>query len=374
MNKTTYPLTLTQRLKQGDAFRQDALTLQQALSDAKDPTGREVSHTGDPSTCPHCVKQRQAIVDAYREYFLSKLPDRWHSKEASYHADMQAMFAQSPPDLKAIRTRANTELRRHLQRDLCQSETQDGERLRQLKEELSKGLESTQPTADVLQTYRSEMLRCLPNDATRAFVEALESTNTHNDRIPLYLQYYELLPGTMSVPSNQAVSPTTPPVSPAVRNLKAKYLRMFEQGEEYEHVHNTMQQDAMEARREKITALKRLLDDLKFAKGGVLREAQKKMDRRKEREREKERARQSREESSIKCSKLDCARDITALATSDGVPTCALCDWLAEKSESNSNARHRTHYCTPEHGEADFVSLHASLDGHILRSSNTSAY
>lgn len=333
-----YPLSLDQRVKEGDQFRLSEEKLSSVLKSIEQKfSAPRSSHTGTPD-CESCGEQRRQIWQAYYDYYLGTEPDRWDLKLRNYREEMREMLksiGRSRYTLEDVNARFEQELRDHLQKDLCTAQPDlDTVNLEELKRITLEQFDAGKPTVRILEERLDAELNlpALHSGDAVAFIEALQHSQNARERIHIYQKYY--------------CSPSWDD-TPQMKNYKAKYARLFERGMSHDSVLQLWKQEALEAQHIEISKLKHRLGELKMAQSAHLKNKAKKA--------EKDQRMQDREyvivpRQAAKCSLERCEREVSL---ADGeVLECALCDWLARKDRSER--RYHAYYCSEGHVKEDF--------------------
>jgi hypothetical protein len=326
-----YPLSLDQRIRQGDQFRQAKARLEAALQSIEQlpPHG---SHTGQPD-CERCTWKKNQITAAYYEYYLSSDPSAWSSNLPQYRFEMEKKLHDPKGySLEDVHALFQSALREHMKQDLCTPQAADGPETRALKFMTTKMFDNGRPTSEILSDYAAALERSAPNPDAATFVFALNESKTKEDRAKIYIDYY--------------CSPTWND-SPPQKNFKVKYARMFEQLLPHDEVVAAMKKEAEESRSSKVEALQQELSGLQMAQSAHLKGKAKK-------EEKDQRMMMDRDPSPkmVQCSLDGCANEIDLLA--DAILECAICEWLDRKG----GERGRYVYCSVEHADEDFVSFY----------------
>jgi hypothetical protein len=323
-----YPLSLDQRIRQGEEFRHSKARLDVALQSIKNlpPHG---FHSGQPD-CEGCTRKNNQIRAAYQEYYLSSDPDAWSSNLPQYRAAMaEKLNNTSGYSLAELHVFFQSAFREHLKQDLCKSLAKDTPQTLSMKSATVAQFDSGRPTADILSDYAAAIERNAPNDDAAAFASAVNNSRTKEERAQVYMNYY-CRPAWADSPQQKA--------------FKAKYARMFGELIPHDEVLAAMKKEAADSHASKIDVLQREISELQMAQSAHLKVKAKK-------EEKNERMILDREPSPkmVQCSLDSCANEVNLLA--DTIE-CAICEWLHRKG----GERGRYVYCSVEHADEDFVS------------------
>jgi hypothetical protein len=324
---STYPLTLDQRLQQGDQYRHLKQELEESLANInRDFLGG--THTASDS-CERCIAKKRKVKQAYYDYYSSFSP----MQIPGYGGDLEMMFRN--PDkytLDDIHAFFQKHLRHHLKRDLCG--LQQGESAKSLvdKTMATEKFDEGRPLQEILDFVLESQVGLCQDPETASFISELQNAKSPADRVPLYIKYY--------------CSPSWNDTA-FQKNFKAKYARMFEAEEPHGEVVKAMRHEVAQTQDGELKNLKHRLAELQMAQSAHLKDKRKKAERKYRRETDRE----EYESKIAYCSMEGCEVDINV--ESEEIIECALCDFLASKTES------RTHfyYCSVEHAREDFVSL-----------------
>ena len=336
-----YPLSLEQRVQQGDQFRRSGEELSATLNSIEAFFSNEAGpHTAQPH-CETCVAKKQRIRQAYSSYYLGTEPGRWDADLLAYRAEI-AMMLDSPDQysLEDINKRFNQELREHLRKDLCTPcPNVDPLYLKTLTEfntYLSKQFDENEPMENIIKTAINMKLDHpdpFQPAETAKFLRQLHNATTAQDRAQVYKAYY----CTSSWDD-----------SPQQKNIKAKYERMFDSGLSPDAVISQWKHEALEAQKQEISKLKHRLGDLRMAQSAHLKnKAAKKAE-------QDQRMQDVVQKQTARCNLQSCGREVDSTAE-EGVLECAVCDWLAAKGQTEGERREHAYYCCEEHVEEDFV-------------------
>jgi hypothetical protein len=252
--------------------------------------------------------------------------------------------------LEAIHARFKAELREHLKMDLCAILPGDSNVVVEYKMKVDQLLSQVSIEDALQQAFRGKIdgLAFAPGldgrggvDGTRdvahpaGFNVNLQDTRTTDQRAELYIAYY-CTPAWNDTPQQ--------------RNMKIKYGKLFGEGMSHDTVLAMWSKEAKDVKRRELDRLKQRLGELKMAQSAHLKNKKRKM--------EKD-ARMKDQEyvvvpRLVGCSLPKCENQMDV--GKEGPIECAVCDWLARKSED----RRRFYYCSEEHVEEDFVSPHLS--------------
>ena len=345
-NTPNYPLTIDRRLTQGDRYREAAQELDATLQSIETfySSPNAPTHAGSPD-CERCTKKNRRIMGAYYDYYLGDQPGRWDENHISYRQELDSMF-KSGVLLETIHARFKDELREHLRKDLCAVLPGDGKEDVEYKMRVNELL-SRVPIEEALEGVfqgKIDGLAYTPGldgrrgvDGTRdiahpaGFNINLQETKTAEQRAGLFVAYY----------CTSAWSDT-----PQQNNMKRKYGKMFEAGIGHDEVLALWKKEAKENKGREVERLKQQLGELKMAQSAHLKNKKKKMEK-DARMKDKEYVVVPR---LVGCSLPSC--EIQMDVSREGPIECAVCDWLAHKSDD----RRRFYYCSEEHVEEDFVS------------------
>ncbi|KAE9379851.1 hypothetical protein N431DRAFT_432229 [Stipitochalara longipes BDJ] len=320
-----YPLSLDQRIRQGEQFRHSKAQLEAALLSIKNlpPHG---SHSGQPN-CERCAQKKNQMRAAYQEYYLSSDPDAWSSNLPQYRASVAEKF-NNPNGylLEEVHTLFQSAFREHLKQDLCKPVEKDTPQTFSLKSATAHQFDSGRPTADILSDYATAIENIAPNSDAAAFASAINNSRSQEERAHIYMNYY-CRPAWADSPQQKA--------------FKAKYARMFESLVPHDEVLAAMNKEAADSHASKIDVLQREISELQMAQSAHSKAKAKK-------EEKHERMILNREPSPkmVQCSLDGCANEVNLLA--DTIE-CAICEWLHRKG-----GRGRYVYCSVEHADEDF--------------------
>ncbi|KAM3073006.1 hypothetical protein ACMFMG_008725 [Clarireedia jacksonii] len=233
-------------------------------------------------------------------------------------------------DLAAIHRRADTELRSHLKKDICAPAPGDTEEITGYKSILAHELDEGKSIPKILGMYLENQFKTGSNSDVIDFNRELNATTSDEERIPLYIKYYC---------ADSWANSTN------IKNFKAKYSRMFEQGMPHDAVVAAMRKEVSTSREVEISDLKRRLNELNLAQSAHLKAKAKKA--------EKDQMKDQRNmslvgESKAVCAYEDCSKDID-LGVDEGIIQCVVCDWI----DGLINGEKSTYYCSPEHAHMD---------------------
>jgi hypothetical protein len=326
-----YPLSLDQRIRQGDQFCRAKAQLEAALESIKQlpPHG---SHSGQ-TDCARCTWKKNQIRQAYHEYYVSSDPDAWSSSLSQYRYDMEKRLNDpNGYSLEEVHTLFQSALREHMRQDLCIPQPTDNPDTRTLKSMTRDMFDNGRPTSEILSDYAAAVELNATHPDAAAFAAALNVSKTREERAQIYIEYY--------------CSPSWRDTSQQ-KNFKAKYARMFEQLVPHDEVVAAMKKEADDARSSKIEGLQRDLGELQMAQSAHLKDKAKK-------EEKSQRMMMDREPSPkmVQCSLDGCGNEINLLA--DAIIECAICEWLDRKG----GERGRYVYCSIQHADGDFVSFY----------------
>ncbi|PQE21332.1 hypothetical protein CJF32_00006456 [Rutstroemia sp. NJR-2017a WRK4] len=294
-----YPLPFDQRLAQGDNYRKDKEILEKTLQSIHNfyKTPYASAHTGEHLDCERCIGLKRQVKQAYREWYLSEEPDRWYSRLFDYRTELQAMFEKPDEyDLAAIHQRADTELRSHLKRDICAHAPGDTDEVTGYKLIAARELDEGKPIPEVLGAYLENQFKSCPSSDLADFIRELNATTSDEERIPIYIRFY--CADLWADSSN-------------IKNFKAKYSRMFEQGIPHDTVVAAMRKEISASREVEISDLQRRLNELNLAQSAHLKAKAKKA--------EKDQMKDQRNMSLVEIGKAVCAYDECSKNIDSGV-------------------------------------------------------
>jgi hypothetical protein len=329
-----YPLAVDQRMREADQLRNGDEELHTALQNIETfyTSPRAGNHTGEPN-CERCMKKKRRIKQAYYDYYLGHERGRWDYYLSAYREEMQRMFDDAGAcSLEDIHARYQRELRDHLKRDLCTVKRGDSKEIVDQKAWTSSRFDSEEDIKSILEAHLDGTLNSTSREAAEA-IHALQKTVNPEERIPIYVKYY--------------CTPTWAD-TPQQKNMKAKYARQFEAGHSHDEVLGAWKEEVLYLQQEEISKLRHRLGELQMAQSAHLKNKAKKAER--------DRRMQDRDYVFVPkletCSLEACGMEVD-VSTEEGAIQCAVCDWLARRSER----RRRFFYCCEEHAEEDFVSL-----------------
>lgn len=335
-----YPLSFDQRVQELDNLREDTLRLESKLSDIR-------KACEESSLCPNpiveCPEHMSQIAQAYKEFYLSDEPNRWHSNLKKYREDLQAMF-NDPGEytLADIHERARNELRQAQRSDLCTIRPDDSEETIKWKNESAAMFDEGKSVTDIIDHRLKSQLETLPESEAAEkshFLKALEDSRDSKDRARAYVDYY-----CHQMPND----------SREKASLKAKFAKMFQDGISHDILMTMMVKQVTETGATKKSDLENKLSELQMAQSAFLKNKAKK-----EETVSRRLQAQVEAEKTVTCSFPECNAPVNLLAE-DGPLECAICEWLSRRSSSKS----QFFYCSIEHAEKDFVSYFQST---ILR-------
>ncbi|KIN04426.1 hypothetical protein OIDMADRAFT_191412 [Oidiodendron maius Zn] len=316
----------------GDQLRSSEDELYAALQNIEKfyASSRAGNHTGEPG-CDRCMKKKRRIKQAYYDYYLGHERGRWDYHLSAYREEMQRMFDDSEAySLEDIHGRYQRELREHLKRDLCTVTRGDSKDIVDHKAWTSSRFDSGEDTKPILETHFEGALNCMSLEAADA-IHAIQKTTTPEERISIYVKYY-CTPAWTDTPQQ--------------KNMKAKYARQFEAGHSHDEVLTSWKKEVLYLQQEEISKLKHRLGELQMAQSAHLKNKAKKAER--------DQRMQDREYVFVPklemCSLESCGMEVD-VGTDGGAIQCAVCDWLARRSDR----RRRYFYCSEDHAEEDFV-------------------
>jgi hypothetical protein len=324
-----YPLSLNQRIRQGEQFRHSKAKLEATLQSIKQlpPHG---SHSGQPD-CERCAHKNNQIKAAYQEYYISSDPDAWSTNLPQYRAAMAEKFNDPRGySLEEVHTFFLSAFREHLKQDLCRPTPKDTSQTLSLKSNTAAQFDSGRPTADILSDYAAAVERNAPNPDAAAFASSINNSRTNEERAQIYANYY-CRPSWADSPHQKA--------------FKVKYARMFESLIPHDEVLAAMKKEAEDSHASKIDVLQREISELQMAQSAHLKVKKKKE------EKDQKMIMLEREESPkmVQCSLEGCTNEVNLLGETI---ECAICEWLHRKG----GERGRYVYCSVEHADEDFVS------------------
>jgi hypothetical protein len=247
------------------------------------------------------------------------------------------MFDRSDVPWEAIHRRFKAELEEHLRNDL--GTVLPGDRRYVVHSLRLAHLLETMPLEEALASGFQEMVDDQVRsgnmvDATQplGFNLRINEAKTNEERAALYVIYY--------------CSPT-PDDTPQMRNLKAKYAKLFESGKSHDTVLGMWKAEAKELKAREIEGLEQRLGELKMAQSAHLKNKTKK--------KMKKDARMKDKRQIVECSLPACGRQMDN--SNGGVDECVVCDWLVRRT----GQRQHVYYCSVAHAEEDFVSRPSSL-------------
>lgn len=235
-------------------------------------------------------------------------------------------------DLAAIHQRADMELRSHLKKDICAHAPGDTKDTIRYKSIATHQLDEGKSIAEILKAYFENQFTTCPDSALVDFIRELNATTRDEERIPIYIRYY--CAGFSADNTN-------------IKNFKAKYSRMFEQGIPHDTVVAAMRKEVSTLREVEVSDLQRRLNELNLAQSAHLKAKAKKA---KKDQMKDQRNMSLVEESRAVCGYEDCSKDIN-LGVDEGSIQCAVCVWIEELIIGEKS----TYYCSPDHARIDHV-------------------
>jgi hypothetical protein len=323
-----YPLSLDQRIRQGEQFRQAKAKLEAALHSIKQLPPHK-SHSGQPG-CERCAHKKNQIKAAYQEYYLSSDPDTWSANLTHYRVSMaEKLNDPNGYSLEEVHALFLSAFREHLKQDLCCSTPKDTPQTLSLKSTTAAQLEGGRPTAEILSGYAAAIQHNAPSSDAANFAFAINNSQSKEERAQIYVSYY-CRPSWADSPQQKA--------------FKAKYARMFELLIPHDEVLAAMKKEAEDSHASKIDVLQREISELQMAQSAHLKVKKKKE------EKDQKMMMREREESPkmVPCNLDGCANEVNLLSETI---ECAVCEWLHRKG-----GRGRYVYCSVEHADEDFVS------------------
>ncbi|KAH8811409.1 hypothetical protein F5884DRAFT_781998 [Xylogone sp. PMI_703] len=335
-----YPLSFDRRLLETENLRQDTLVLESKLSSIRQSCSESLQCPSPISECPEHMSQ---MVQAYREFYLSDEPDRWYSNIQKYKDELNSMF-NNPEEytLADIHNRARKELRKAQGSDLCTIRPDDAEEIIKWKHESATMLDQGKPIAEIIDYRINVQLEALPeSEATErmAFLKALEESKDQKERARIYIDYY-----CQQLPTD----------SREQSSLKAKFIKMFQEGAPHDTVLTAMIKQTMEAKEAHKSNLEHMLGELQMAQSAHLKNKAKK-------EETFRRRQQVEAEKTAECSFPGCDAPVNLL-DKDGPLECAICEWLSQRSPT----RKPYFYCSNEHADKDFPEHDRTQHGCIM--------
>ena len=291
-------------------------------------------------------------MQAYYDYYLGNQPGRWDEQLISYRQELENMFNSSVSvPLGAIHGRFKAELREHLRKDLCAISPDDSKSAVEYKMRIDELLRQV-PIEEALEVaFRGKIeglagvdglegRRVLDGTMDEAhpagFNVSLQNVKTPEQRAELYGAYY--------------CTPTWND-TPQLRNMKTKYGKLFESGMSHDTVLSTWKKEAQDTKDRHLDRLQQRLVELQMAQSAHLKNRKRKMEK-DARMKDKEYVVVPR---LVGCSLPGCENQMDV--GKEGPIECAVCDWLARKSQD----RRRFYYCSEDHVEEDFVSFQINL-------------
>jgi hypothetical protein len=285
-------------------------------------------------------------MQAYYDYYLGNQPGRWDEGLSAYHQELENMFNSPGVSLETLHVRFKAELREHLKKDLCAILPCDSKDVVDYKIRVDELLRqvSLEEALDRWFQGKIDTLSFVPGlngrvglDASRdvghpaGFNVSLQDSRTAEQRAELFIAYY-CAPAWNDTPKQ--------------RHMKTKYSKLFESGMSHDTVLGLWRKEAQEIKAREVERLRQRLGELQMAQSAHLKNKRRKMEK-DARMKDKEYVVVPR---LVGCSLPGCEHQMDV--SQEGPIECAICDWLARKSED----RRRFYYCSGEHVEEDFVS------------------
>ncbi|CAD6503497.1 BgTH12-03160 [Blumeria graminis f. sp. triticale] len=306
--------------------RQNLKNLIERVLDSSPPNSE---HQPGPSGCHTCFLENQKILEAYYNYFLSNDPNAWYEEIPEYKSAIQGRFQQiqnpTLDDLEDLNSISQSMLRKYLDKALNDTNSDNN------------GLRNSSMTANGDLTIGSLTNQCGRNISierqhsysslnVKQLVLGLQEARTRVERALLYTQFY-------CTPSENDTHQQ--------KNFKSKYARSFESCGSHEEVLEALRKEAQTLYQDKVTALRRELNELQLAQSAHLKNKARKAEKV---QRLLERTLPFRH---ANCSFKRCGK---RLDLSEENPECAVCEWLVSKGRS----RTRFYYCSAKHATEDF--------------------
>ena len=328
-----YPLSLDQRLAQGDAFRKTKERLEASLASIEQfySTPESGTHSGKPTGCNRCDGKKRQIRQAFHEYYLSPEPDRWAAGHQQYREEMSRMFQDENISLQEIYDFHSTTLREHLKADFAASLPHDNMKNSPFREEfLNYVWDKDVPLKDILSFYSKHQHKISDSQDTVDFVEQLQTSKTAEERAQIYTKYY----CTVGF-SDSAV----------LKNFKSKYGRQFAELQSHDTVLAAMREESERYQSNTLEELKGKLNEFQMAKSASMKDKKRKAEQADQRMLDRD----VEDNQYVNCGLPSCPLDVDL---SEETIECVICDWLVRKGA----AKHRVFYCSVEHADEDFVS------------------
>lgn len=336
----TYPLNLDEKLKTGDFYRKSRELLITRLKLIED-TSKLGIHSGPHRPCVTCQSRNKQIKDAFLEYYESEEPGSLYAGNEQYLRELGDLFeglgweSSSSLRISALQDHNDDFLRDHLQLEFCTPSDEDSaeqlESKRQLKRMFLKSTNgSSTDISEIIEAYAIyQMKQCRDPDAYN-FQYRLQETRTAEERARLFTTYY---------------CEIEPQDSAAVKTLKAKYARQFNELLPHDIVLGAMKEEANRIYRHELGSLRSKANELRMAKSASMKEKR----RRAEQADQRMLAKNEERSRYASCALRNCTNDIDLY---EDPIECVICDWLASKDETRS----RVCYCSLAHADEDFVS------------------
>ncbi|KUJ23627.1 uncharacterized protein LY89DRAFT_680347 [Mollisia scopiformis] len=315
------PLSLDQRLAQGDRFRKAKERLEVSLQEIQQahssPSSAFPSHTGQDD-CERCARRKGDIARAYYAYYLDSDPESWVSYATpEYRRELERRFNDPGSSLDDLHATFRMGLREYLKLNLSSGTVFS-------EDELSSLFIDERSTTEILNTCLEQAQQKTSNSDTATFIAELQGAKGPEDRAQVYAKYY----------CSQSWADSS-----SVKNFKAKYARMFEQLVPHDEVVAAMRREAEESQSSRLAGLSRQLSELEMAQSAHLKAKARKDQKMRDRE---------PSPGVVQCSLVGCANEVD-LATDETIE-CAVCEWLERKGSEKG----RAFYCCMGHAEEDF--------------------
>ena len=326
----TYPLTLDEKLKQGDAYRRakDNLLTRLRTIDETFPTS-QTSHTGEVD-CESCIFKKRQIKDAFAEYYLSNDPGHWDAGNTRYREEIENLNTYNRLELVHFDEVHEAHLRGHLQLDFCTPRDTDNTDILSSKTRIAHMFQDGAPLNDIIDVYARDQLKLCPTPDARDFQFHMQNLKTPEERAQLYAKYYCTI---------------EPQDSTAVKTMKGKYARQFSELIPHDIVLASMRKEANKLHEAEISKLRAKANEMQMAKSASMKEKR----RRAELADQRMLAKNEERSRYAMCELHSCTNE---LDLHEDTMECVLCDWLASKDPTRS----RAYYCSLAHADEDFVS------------------
>lgn len=330
------PLSLDERLVQGDAFLIAMKTLETNLASiehfyATPGSGEAGNHSGQPTDCRRCDEKKKQIRQAYCKCYLSAdtAPEQWDANYPQYRQILSKMFDDESCKLEDICAFHDMVLKEHIHQDIIQSLPLDTLEDQKFSSAFSAYVwDNDASIEDIFGWYFKYQPHIQRSQAISEFVHEIQDA-TAELRAQIYIKYYcNILPND----------------PPALRNFKSKYARQFAELNTHDVVLAAMQEEAETYQVKTLEQLRGELSELQLAKSATMKHKKRKAEQADQRMLDVD----MDDGEYVSCALPSCPLDVELSDTIE----CIICDWLVRKG----GAKSRVYYCSVEHSEEDFVS------------------